>query len=800
MAGEVDTKTLQLRIDVAKEVLDREVVDAERQLRGLQQTGEKMADAVDLAIARMGTQFGPFVETARQAARTVQQSMEASFTDIQQRAAKAVQQPILPHGGFNLGSAEMRQAAEAAQQQAAAMNIIESAARRLAVAENDTSQATRAYLASLQMARVEAERQSTTLNQQAAAMERLEIETAQTGRTQTLFAGQNRQALVSTGQARAGMQQLGFQMQDLGIQFAMAAGSGNVMKGVMSALAMQGPQVVSAIAMIRGSAGGLIGFLNGPFGAAFMAAISLIAIMATTDDDAAEAKKRHKESADDLREAVDRLNNASASLNRTTTQGIKDSINAANAYRTRAIEARKAAVAELELAMSRAEANKQQAARFAGEGDIGARGAAGGSAYLQRQAENDAAAMKKRISELNGAIISSSKAMTIGYGQLISRNVEARNDPRAAAEQRYVDAVDRATREFEKTGDRAKFDSALDKATKLRDSTMEGLSERKKGGGKTKEVSDAEKLTQQYEQQSAQLADQLRIQMMRQRGLDHEADVEEARLALMRQFPKLDATRLNHLTEQQKMIIDQKYAYEEIMAIIRSFPTDLNINPVSDAQMQQIAAIVNADLIKKGSPIKQMSVEAQELARTINQDVAGSLKGMMRGFGDLGDMALNVLYSIGDALIDNLLNAGGGGAGGTGGLGGTIAKSIGSILGFDRGGYTGDGPTTAAAGVVHRREFVFDAATTSRIGVDNLEAIRRGTFRMPMPSAESLRVAGGSYRMGDTYVSVDARGAGPREVDMLNAKLDEVVRDIPRRSVEAVREFNARTYGRGLAR
>jgi hypothetical protein len=59
---------------------------------------------------------------------------------------------------------------------------------------------------------------------------------------------------------------------------------------------------------------------------------------------------------------------------------------------------------------------------------------------------------------------------------------------------------------------------------------------------------------------------------------------------------------------------------------------------------------------------------------------------------------------------------------------GGIFKGIG-IPGFDRGGWTGNGAPTAVAGLVHAEEYVFDAASTRRIGVANLEAIRRG--RMP---------------------------------------------------------------------
>lgn len=46
--------------------------------------------------------------------------------------------------------------------------------------------------------------------------------------------------------------------------------------------------------------------------------------------------------------------------------------------------------------------------------------------------------------------------------------------------------------------------------------------------------------------------------------------------------------------------------------------------------------------------------------------------------------------------------------------------------GFARGGYTGNGPANQMAGVVHGKEFVMNAGATSRIGVENLQALQRG--------------------------------------------------------------------------
>lgn len=61
------------------------------------------------------------------------------------------------------------------------------------------------------------------------------------------------------------------------------------------------------------------------------------------------------------------------------------------------------------------------------------------------------------------------------------------------------------------------------------------------------------------------------------------------------------------------------------------------------------------------------------------------------------------------------------------GIAATTAMSQGlAVAGFQQGGYTGNMGVSDVAGVVHGREYVFDAAATSRIGVPTLEAIRSG--------------------------------------------------------------------------
>lgn len=79
--------------------------------------------------------------------------------------------------------------------------------------------------------------------------------------------------------------------------------------------------------------------------------------------------------------------------------------------------------------------------------------------------------------------------------------------------------------------------------------------------------------------------------------------------------------------------------------------------------------------------------------------------------------------AVGVTPIDRAINIGSAISAGAG-----IMSTLMSISGkgFKDGGYTGNMGTSSVAGVVHGQEYVFDAQSTKRIGVDNLNAMRRG--------------------------------------------------------------------------
>lgn len=62
-----------------------------------------------------------------------------------------------------------------------------------------------------------------------------------------------------------------------------------------------------------------------------------------------------------------------------------------------------------------------------------------------------------------------------------------------------------------------------------------------------------------------------------------------------------------------------------------------------------------------------------------------------------------------------------------------VAK-IQGVAGFETGGYTGNVGTSSVAGVVHGQEYVMDADTVRRVGVDSLDAIRSGAAMIQQPA------------------------------------------------------------------
>lgn len=122
------------------------------------------------------------------------------------------------------------------------------------------------------------------------------------------------------------------------------------------------------------------------------------------------------------------------------------------------------------------------------------------------------------------------------------------------------------------------------------------------------------------------------------------------------------------------------------------------------------------------------------------------------------------------------------------GVGETISSAS-ALGGFQSGGYTGNAGVSDVAGVVHGQEYVFDAAATKRIGVNNLEAMRSGSRA---PSSSSNGSIGG---MGGNINIEFVNNGTPQnyQVEQLDENHMRVIAEdaVSRKAGEAVaRDFN----------
>lgn len=125
----------------------------------------------------------------------------------------------------------------------------------------------------------------------------------------------------------------------------------------------------------------------------------------------------------------------------------------------------------------------------------------------------------------------------------------------------------------------------------------------------------------------------------------------------------------------------------------------------------------------------------------INAAIGQSFGAAATAAGVAQASALSAAWATPAALV-SLASFGANGPAAIASITATTAMTQGlAMAGFQQGGYTGNGGVSDVAGVVHGREYVFDAAATSRIGVPTLEAIRSGR---PLNSSGGIMNGSGS--------------------------------------------------------
>lgn len=250
------------------------------------------------------------------------------------------------------------------------------------------------------------------------------------------FQSAGTQAVGTSNAMRAGFQNAGYQISD----FAVQVGGGT---SAIRAASQQAPQLIQALGMMGAGADGAKGkfaaftaFMGGPWGAALTVAISILGALATAYYNSADASDTKKDATEDLVDAINELNKATVRESQSTWASIQTDIDKANSLRLRAIEARKAAIAELELAKARAE----------GAGQSISPGAPGYSNAFnlgeQAKQEANARTIQKRIEEQQALVEKANETIRLQRGQQTQLEVAAQFDTNAAATLKYDKALD----------------------------------------------------------------------------------------------------------------------------------------------------------------------------------------------------------------------------------------------------------------------------------------------------------------------------------------------------------------------
>ncbi|SHF05600.1 phage tail tape measure protein, lambda family [Kaistia soli DSM 19436] len=207
-------------------------------------------------------------------------------------------------------------------------------------------------------------------------------------------------------------------------------------------------------------------------------------------------------------------------------------------------------------------------------------------------------------------------------------------------------------------------------------------------------------------------------------------------------------------------------------------------------EMRKLAAAAGAQASESAAIDFSESVDKTRAAANstaeLGRDAIGGLISDLREGKSAAEAFSNALDDIADQVINMALDAAFGQGGGGGG-GGFLSSLLGALTGlgapgtggvFADGGYTGPGGKYQPAGTVHKGEYVFDAAATRRLGVRNLEALRRGyadgglvgprditAARRTASSAASASARGPSLTFAPVS-QIDARGSNMSEAQL----------------------------------
>ena len=340
-------------------------------------------------------------------------------------------------------------------------------------------------------------------------------------------------------------------------------------------------------------------------------------------------------------------------------------------------------------------------------------------------------------------------------GELITEfkdALESRNQVVADANQRYIDLWQKDATTFTTMWKQATAVANMPTIVDI----FDPVAPASKPKGQAPAITGTQGKASEYDQEVKRLVETIALV-----GKQTEAE-KNLEYVLLNKFGKLDASQklnLSQLAETLDATKKSSEAFERYAKFIdevtgRSEFDDF-VEKMSFLSKALYEGSINADQYTKGvdalalkfkGATDQMSEFAVQAAHNIQNVLGDAMEQVLAGnFNNIGNLFTNMLNKMIAQLAASQLSAAlFGNFGTTGQVGGLLGAAGSAIAGafnggfgtgndfgnqdmgqyFSDGGYTGDGGKYDAAGVVHKGEYVFDAASTRKIGVGALNRMR----------------------------------------------------------------------------
>lgn len=651
----------------------------------------KTFGAIPGMARRVGDQVGDlFGDGIKKGTDELKVAVKASERSIQEIRANIRN----TNGAIQFDSSGIKSTIAARQQELQGIEALERALSRKTAKESDATRETQVYLATLR-ATVDEERQAiAALTSKAQVLDNLQAETGQA-------AVQQARLNATTGHARAGMQQLGFQISDVSQSFASGVSP-------MVIFGQQASQVVQAVGMMTNKTSGLIGFLVGPFGAALTAAVTVLGTLYFAHNKAGDGADGQGAKEKTLTERIKEQNKTlmrNIELQSQRQQGdlqfAKTQLGLANGEIVKVATSITDVQAQLDGLLNSPLARSKDSA----------------PAEIRRLRAEIESLQKTLASKITNRDIAA-QTVRAAVVPIINRRIDGQFDKAAAEANRYEDALGKLQVQFTKgqitqaelANGAAKLrreheanTSAIEANTKAaRDGNASSRSAGGNGNSRATEDNDTAQALQKQEETRKRISDSIaedisRLQTvvsldaMRARGLTLQAEQEEALTALRARYRDLLDGEPAVAAKALGITQDQVLAMREQLRIAEKLTTEqVQRNADRDAT-KQFLSDMELYYQKQESDKKQKTEEANRKARQQMEDLASFYQRAFQSGGqsiwsDFKRLGKRALAELAAQSTIKLLggNSAAGGGGVLGGLMGNGVNAVANLFGLNK--------------------------------------------------------------------------------------------------------------------